>query len=231
MVPNPARKTAAARIRQAEAAARAAETARDAALLQLRSPAPGQAAYLTNQVINALAAPVEAAYLELEEADKAAAAVPARIPLGTLAPDMVRLDAETKQITHAIRMAAYNAETTPGPCPGRPLRPRQRRGLRADPRGTDRLRRHLPQRRPVAHPARPAHRAPADPGPGRALRPAHRHRGLLPGHRPRPALRGQIPPRSCIKDLTMSGVLGLGLAGAVGPPPGLQGRRDHGAPS
>ena len=25
---------------------------------------------------------------------------------------MVRLDAKTKQITHAIRMAAYNAETT-----------------------------------------------------------------------------------------------------------------------
>ena len=112
MVPNPARKTAAARVRQAEAAARAAEAARDAALLQLRSPAPGQAAYLSNQVINALAAPVEAAYLELDEADKAAAAVPARIPLGDLAPEMVRLDAETKQITHAIRMAAYNAETT-----------------------------------------------------------------------------------------------------------------------
>ena len=112
MVPNPARKTAAARIRQAEAAAQAAETARDAALLQLRSPAPGQAAYLTNQMINALAAPVEAACRELEEADKAAAAVPARVPLGELAPDMVRLDAETKQITHAIRMAAYNAETT-----------------------------------------------------------------------------------------------------------------------
>ena len=86
--------------------------ARDAALLQLRSPAPGQAAYLTNQVINTLAAPVEAACRELEEADKATAAIPARIPLGELAPDMVRLDAETKQITHAIRMAAYNAETT-----------------------------------------------------------------------------------------------------------------------
>jgi hypothetical protein len=110
-VPNPARKTAAARVRQAEAAARAAETARDTALLQLRSPAPGQAAYLTNQVINALAAPVEAACQELEHADQAAAAVPARIPLGDLAPDMVRLDAETRQITHAIRMAAYNAET------------------------------------------------------------------------------------------------------------------------
>jgi transposase len=111
MVPNPAKKTAAARVRQAEAAAQAAEAARDAALLQLRSPAPGQAAWISNQVINALAAPVEAACRELEEADTAAAATPARIPLGTLAPDMVRLEAEVKQITHAIRIAAYNAET------------------------------------------------------------------------------------------------------------------------
>ena len=111
MVPNPARKTAAARIRQAEAAAQAAEAARDAALLQLRSPAPGQAAWITNQVINALAAPVEAAWRELGDADQAAAAVPARAPLGALSPDMARLDAEVKQITHAIRMAAYNAET------------------------------------------------------------------------------------------------------------------------
>ena len=87
MVPNPARKTAAARVRQAEAAAQAAETARDAALLQLRSPAPGQAAYLTNQVINALAAPVEAAWRELDDAGQAAAATPARVPLGTLSPE------------------------------------------------------------------------------------------------------------------------------------------------
>jgi len=111
MVPNPARKAAAARVRQAEAAAQAAEAARDAALLELRSPAPGQAAYLSNQVINALAAPVEAAWRELDDADTTAAAIPARVPLGTLAPDMVRLEAEVKQITHAIRMAAYNAET------------------------------------------------------------------------------------------------------------------------
>jgi transposase-like protein len=118
LVPNPAKKTAAARIRAAEAAAQAAEAAaqaaeaaRDAALLQLRSPAPGQAAYLSNQVINALAAPVEAAWQELEQAEQSAAAVPARVPLSALTPDMVRLDAETKQITHAIRMAAYNAET------------------------------------------------------------------------------------------------------------------------
>ena len=112
MVPNPAKKTAAARIRAAEQAITSAETARDAALLELRSPAPGQAAYLSNQVINALAAPVEAAWRELDDAEQAAAATPARIPLGTLSPDMVRLEAEVKQITHAIRMAAYNAETT-----------------------------------------------------------------------------------------------------------------------
>jgi len=111
MAPNPAKKTAAARIRAAGHAITAAETARDAALLHLRSPAPGQAAYLSSQMINALAAPVEAAYLELDQAEQAAAAVPARIRLGALAPDMVRLDAETKQITHAIRMAAYNAQT------------------------------------------------------------------------------------------------------------------------
>ena len=62
-------------------------------------------------MLNALDAPVEAAWRELEEADKAAAATPSRVPLGTLAPDMMRLEAEVKQITHAIRMAAYNAET------------------------------------------------------------------------------------------------------------------------
>ena len=63
-------------------------------------------------MINALDAPVQAACRELDEADTAAAATPSRVPLGTLAPDMMRLEAEVKQITHAIRMTAYNAETT-----------------------------------------------------------------------------------------------------------------------
>jgi hypothetical protein len=111
LVPSPAKKTAAARVRRAEAAARAAEASRDTSLLKLRSPAPGHAALLTNQQLNELNAPVRAAYDELEAAEAAAAATPARVRLGDLAPDMVRLDAETKQITHAIRMAAYNTET------------------------------------------------------------------------------------------------------------------------
>ena len=112
MVPNPAKKAAAARVRQAGTAAGAAEAARDAALLRLRTPAPGQAVTITNQVFNALHGPAEDAYRDLDEAETEAAATPARVRLADLAPDMMRLDAETKQITHAIRMAAYNTETT-----------------------------------------------------------------------------------------------------------------------
>ena len=111
LVPSPAKKAAAARVRRAETATGAAEASRDTSLLELRSPAPGHPALLTNQQLNELNAPVQAAYDELEAAETAAAATPSRIRLGDLAPDMVRLDAETKQITHAIRMAAYNAET------------------------------------------------------------------------------------------------------------------------
>jgi hypothetical protein len=112
LVPNPAKKTAAAQVRHAEILAAATQAQRDASLAALRNPAPGQPVTITNQMTNALDAPVEAAHRELEAAEDAAAAVPARIRLGEIAPDMVRLEAEVKQITHAIRMAAYNAETT-----------------------------------------------------------------------------------------------------------------------
>jgi transposase-like protein len=110
-VPNPAKKAAAAQVRRAEILAAAAEAQRDATLAALRNPAPGQPVTITNQMINALDAPVEAAWRELQEADTAAAATPPRVPLGTLTPDMMRLEAEVKQITHAIRMAAFNAES------------------------------------------------------------------------------------------------------------------------
>src|SRR5271165_351714 len=112
LVPNPAKKAAAGQVRHAEILAAAAQAQRDASLAALRNPAPGQPVTITNQMISALDAPVEAAYRELDEADTAAAATPSRVPLGTLAPDMMRLEAEIKQITHAIRMTACNAETT-----------------------------------------------------------------------------------------------------------------------
>ena len=110
-VPNPARKAAAAQVRRAEILAAAAGAQRDASLAALHNPAPGQPVTITNQMINSLDAPVEAAWEEFQAAQDAAATVPARIRLGEIAPDMVRLEAEVKQITHAIRMAAYNAET------------------------------------------------------------------------------------------------------------------------
>ena len=111
-VPNPVKKTTAAAVKDAEQAATDAQAARDAALLALRTPAPGQTVLITNQTLNALNTPVEAAHDELATARAEHAATPARVRLDDVAPDTVLLDTETKLITHAIRMAAYNSETT-----------------------------------------------------------------------------------------------------------------------
>ena len=111
MVPNPAKKTAAAAVKTAKKALTAAEAAREARLAALRHPAPGTAAVITNQALARLDAPVDAARRDLQAAQAAARAVPAKIPLSEHNPDMVKLDTETKLITHAIRMAACNTET------------------------------------------------------------------------------------------------------------------------
>jgi hypothetical protein len=110
-VPNPAKKTAAAAVAAARKNLAAAEAAREGKLAALHSPAPGTTALITNQDLRKLDAPVDAARRKLETAEAARKAVPAKIPLGEHNPDMVRLDTETKLITHAIRMAACNAET------------------------------------------------------------------------------------------------------------------------
>ena len=112
LVPNPAKKTAAAAVKTAKKALADAEAARQRKLDALRSPAPGTTAVITNAMLAKLDAPVGAARRNLQTAQAAAKATPAKIPLSQHNPDMVRLDAETKLITHAIRMAAYNAETT-----------------------------------------------------------------------------------------------------------------------
>ena len=111
MVPNPAKKTAAATVKTAKKTLTAAETAREARLAALRHPAPGTATVITNQALARLDAPVDAARRDLQAAQAAARAVPAKIPLSEHNPDMVKLDTETKLITHAIRMAACNTET------------------------------------------------------------------------------------------------------------------------
>jgi len=110
-VPNPAEKTAAAAVRAARKHLAEAGAARQRKLDALRSPAPGQETIITNATLAKLDAPVDAARRKLDAAQAAAKATPAKIPLSEHNPDMVRLDAETKLITHAIRMAAFNAET------------------------------------------------------------------------------------------------------------------------
>jgi transposase-like protein len=111
MVPNPAKKTAAATAKTARKTLTSAQTARQDKLAALHSPAPGTSTVITNQVLARLDAPVTAARRDLDAAKAAARAIPAKIPLAEHNPDMVKLDTETKLITHAIRMAACNTET------------------------------------------------------------------------------------------------------------------------
>ncbi len=112
MVPDPAKKTAAAAVKTAKKTLASAEAAREEKLAALRSPAPGTSTVITNQVLARLDAPVDAARRDLDAAKAAAKAIPAKIPLAEHNPAMVKLDTETKLITHAIRMAAYNSEIT-----------------------------------------------------------------------------------------------------------------------
>ncbi len=111
MVPNPAKKTAAAAVKAAKKNLAEAGATRQRKLDQLRSPAPGRQIVITNAMLAKLGAPVEAARRELQAAQAASRQTPAKIPLREHHPDMVRLDTETKLITHATRMAAYNTET------------------------------------------------------------------------------------------------------------------------
>ena len=111
LVPDPAKKTAAAAVKTAKKTLAAAETARQDKLTALRSPAPGTSVMITNQALARLDAPVDTARRDLETAQAAARAIPAKIPLAEHNPDMVKLDTETKLITHAIRMTACNTET------------------------------------------------------------------------------------------------------------------------
>ena len=111
LVPNPAKKAASAAVTAAKKDLAAAGAARQDKLAALRSPVPGTTTVITNAMLAELDAPVDTARRKLGAAQAAAKAVPAKIPLSQHKPDMVRLDAQTKLITHAIRMAAYNAET------------------------------------------------------------------------------------------------------------------------
>ena len=112
LVPNPAKTDAAAAVTAAEHRLADAETV----LADAISAAAGAAGRPDNHgsatVDAAAVAAVEAAHTRLDQARADRADTPSRVPLATMRPDARLLDEETKLITHAIRMTAYNAETT-----------------------------------------------------------------------------------------------------------------------
>src|SRR5664279_3235490 len=112
LVPNPAKKKAhqqalAARARYARALA-----ATDAAMLQAVSPPPGQSVLITNAEVDTLTADLRAAEADLDAAQATHRAVPTRLPLAKVNPGQQVLDTQTKLISHAIRIAAFNTATT-----------------------------------------------------------------------------------------------------------------------
>jgi transposase len=112
MVPNPAKKKAHQQVLAARARYERALAATDAALLDAVSPPQGQAVLITNAEHDKLTADLRAAETFLDAAQGAHRAVPARLPLGQVNPGQQVLDIQTKLISHAIRIAAFNTATT-----------------------------------------------------------------------------------------------------------------------
>ena len=67
---------------------------------------------ITNAEVDRLTADLRAAEADLDTAQATHRAIPARLPLGQVNPGQQVLDIQTKLITHAIRIAAFNTATT-----------------------------------------------------------------------------------------------------------------------
>jgi hypothetical protein len=111
LVPNPAKKKAHTRLLAARAAYERALARTDAALLEAKSPPPGQSVLITNQVHDGLTADLRQAEADLDTAQAAHRAIPTRLPLAHVSPGQQVLNTQTKLLTHAIRMAAFNTIT------------------------------------------------------------------------------------------------------------------------
>jgi hypothetical protein len=112
LVPNPAKKKAHSKVLAARARYDRALAATDAALLEAVSPPPGVSVLITNNDHDGLTAGLRAAEADLDTAQEIHRAIPARLPLGQVNPGQQVLDIQTKLITHAIRIAAFNTATT-----------------------------------------------------------------------------------------------------------------------
>ena len=112
LVPNPAKADAAAAVSAAEHRLADAETVLAHAIRAAAATAGRPDNHGCAIVDPAAVAAVEAARTQFDQARTDRATTPARVPLATVRPNARLLDEETKLITHAIRMSAYNAETT-----------------------------------------------------------------------------------------------------------------------
>jgi hypothetical protein len=112
MVPNPAKKKAHTKVLAARARYERALAATDAALLDAATPPLRQTVLITNKDHDTLTAGLRAAEADLDTAQETHRAISARLPLGQVAPGQQVLDVQTKLITHAIRIAAFNTATT-----------------------------------------------------------------------------------------------------------------------
>jgi hypothetical protein len=112
LVPNPAKKHTRAAVQTARATLADAETglsvAIDEATAQARQPGTGASADVDPAAMHTLTKARD----QLEQAIIESRTTPSHLPLGQVRPNAELINEETKLLTHAIRMAAYNAEST-----------------------------------------------------------------------------------------------------------------------
>lgn len=113
MLPNPEKKKAYQKVLAARTHYHQVLAETDAAMLAVRTPDPDTGEVLiTNAMQNMINAPLRDAEAALDQAEAAHQSIPTRVPLGELSPGQQVLDTETKLLTHAIRMSAFNTATT-----------------------------------------------------------------------------------------------------------------------
>ncbi|HEX5493581.1 MAG TPA: hypothetical protein VFX70_03275 [Mycobacteriales bacterium] len=110
-VPNPAKKQAQNHVAAARAHYEREVARADATLLQLRSPTSTEPVHISNAEHNRITAGASAAEDALAAAEEHNRHTPARLPLGQVHPGQQVLEVQTKLLTHAIKIAAYNTAT------------------------------------------------------------------------------------------------------------------------
>ena len=108
-VPNPARKVLQAKLRRQRAVLAHAEASLGKAAQNAKPSHRSMKGFATAN--KDLTAAVEDARAKVESLSAKVAATPGRVPVASIRPEATVLDEERKLVTHAIRMATYNAES------------------------------------------------------------------------------------------------------------------------